>query len=267
MQEALRLGGRDLHVPLLQVPHHGGGQAVPGDHDVGLADRDVFWRRPRPVRRLRKQVPNRCVREARLDAGDHHFTVRLVGIERTDVVPEFRGLGDAVLHVRAALGVVHRPRLFGDDGAHHAAGEAVQHTQIGPALLVELDRCGQLALIRPRRHLPRVLDEVPQVIRQAGRQRLAVLGPVLQQLVHARHLAAVDQRRNHRIGLVVPHAPGVGPATGSRYRTCRRPCPRGRRNDDRRSAGRTQHPARLQRVAPTEVVHAIHSPSDHEFIR
>ena len=103
-----------------------------------------------------------------------------------DVVAELRRLGDPVLHVRAAGGVVDRARLAGDDAAHHPAAEPVEDAEVETAPLVEVEDPVELGLVRPRRQLAGPLDERRQVGRESGRQRLGVVRPARQQLVDAR---------------------------------------------------------------------------------
>jgi hypothetical protein len=152
MEEPIGLGLGDPQSPGGQLTVGEGGQAVPGDHDVGLADRDRLLPTDLgPVRRLRQQVPDRGVHHPGLDRGHDHVAVGLVGVQVPDVVPELGGLGDAIPHVPAALGVVHGAGLVGDGGAHHAAAEPVQQAQVEPPLLVELCR----GLVRIRRAIHR----------------------------------------------------------------------------------------------------------------
>lgn len=199
------------------------------------------------------------VRQPGLDAGDDHFAVVPVGVRGSDVVAELGGLGDAVLHVGPAVGVVDRARLLGDDRAHHAAGHAVQDTQVEPALLVELVREVQLAPVHPLRRPPGVFDEAPQLRGKPPRQLLVVLGPLAQQLVDPGHFTPFLQRPDQRVGDLVPDPPGVLAGSGARDGAARRPRP-GRRGRGRaeRAEG-AQRAAGKQHLASAQFIHVLNS--------
>ena len=259
MQESVGLRSRDGNLPLLQCAHHTGGQAVPGDHHVVLTDRHVLGRQIGPVRGLREQMTHRGMDEPGLHGRDDHFAVVEIGVARTDVVTQFCRLRDAALHVGAALGVVDGQRLLRDDRAHHPAHESVQDTEIQPALLVEPNGRLEFRRIGPRRKLPGVFHEIAQVARKPFGQRLGILLPGAQQLVDPRYVAALEQRGDDRVGLVVPHLSWIGTAPRTRYRSCWRPPPGPglRRCHHRERPQCAQETTGFQNVAPARIIHTV----------